>query len=284
MTERLADIVAKITNIRQLEAVVTAMRGIAASRAQQARALLAGIEAYSDVVTRAMSEALALVPAGEAIQHVSGRPIRGFILFSAEQGFVGAFAEHILDTAGDDLKGADVFILGTRGAALAIERGVKLAWSAPMATQVSAVSLTANRVADALYAAISDGRMGDVDIVFPSFTSATGIEIIRRSLLPLDLTRFQRPTADLPPLTTLAPPALVESLAAEYVFAQLCDAAMHAFAAENEARMLAMASAKTNIQSKLGELSRRENQLRQEEITTEIIELAGGAESLGNRK
>ena len=44
--------------------------------------------------------------------------------------------------------------------------------------------------------------------------------------------------------------------------------------------MLAMASANTNIESKLGGLSQRERQLRQEEITDEIIELATGAEAL----
>ena len=47
MAERLADIVTQIQNVRQLAAVVTAMRGIAASRAQKSRSLLAGIEAYS---------------------------------------------------------------------------------------------------------------------------------------------------------------------------------------------------------------------------------------------
>ena len=35
MAERLADVVTQIHNVRQLEAVVTAMRGIAASRAQR---------------------------------------------------------------------------------------------------------------------------------------------------------------------------------------------------------------------------------------------------------
>ena len=35
MAERLADIVTQIENVRQLDAVVTAMRGIAASRAQK---------------------------------------------------------------------------------------------------------------------------------------------------------------------------------------------------------------------------------------------------------
>ena len=280
MAERLADIAAKITNVRQLEAVVTAMRGIAASRAQQGRALLGGIEAYSDVVTRSMGEALALLPEGESMQPVSGRQRRGLILFSAEQGFVGAFGERILDAAGESLKDAAVFILGTRGAAIAAERGVDLAWSAPMATQAGAVIATANRVADALYASVAEGRMTDVDILFPSFVPASGLQITRRSLLPLDLTRFRRPITNLPPLTTLAPPDLIENLAAEYVFAQLCNAAMHAFAAENEARMLAMAAAKTNVQTKLEELSRRERQLRQEEITTEIIELAAGAEAM----
>ncbi len=246
--------------------------------------MLAGIEAYSDVVARAMGEALALLPAGEAVRPFAGRQGRGLILFCAEQGFAGAFSDRILDAAGQDLKGTAVFILGTRGAAIAGERGVHLAWSAPMATQAGAVTVIANRVADALYAAVAAGRVTDVDILFPSFAPASGMQITRRSLLPLDLTRFKQPIAHLPPLTTLSPPALVESLAAEYVFAQLCDAAMHAFAAENEARMLSMASAKTNIQSKLAELSRHESQLRQEEITTEIVELATGAEALSDRR
>ena len=62
MAERLADIVTQIQNVRQLEAVVTAMRGIAASRAQKGRSLLAGIEAYTDVISRAIGQALNLLP------------------------------------------------------------------------------------------------------------------------------------------------------------------------------------------------------------------------------
>lgn len=284
MAEHLADVVAKISNVRQLEAVVTAMRGIAASRAQQARSLLAGIEAYSDVVARAMGEALALLPAGEAVQPTAGRQGRGLILFCAEQGFAGSFSDRILDAAGQDLKKTAVFILGTRGATIAGERGLPFVWSAPMATQAGAATLVANRIADALYAAVGDSRMTHVDILSPHFAPASGLRIMRRSLLPLDLARFKQPIANLLPMTTLSPPELVESLAAEYVFAQLCDATMHAFAAENEARMLSMTAARTNIQGKIAELSRRGRQLRQEEITTEIIELAAGAEALSDRR
>ena len=116
-------------------------------------------------------------------------------------------------------------------------------------------------------------------LLLPAATSVSGSGIVtdRHSLLPIDFQRFARPIEKQAPLTTLTPQALLERLAAEYIYAQLCEAAMHAFEAENEARMMAMASAKTNIETKLGTLLRRERQLRQEEITTEIVELAAGA-------
>jgi F-type H+-transporting ATPase subunit gamma len=48
--------------------------------------------------------------------------------------------------------------------------------------------------------------------------------------------------------------------------------------------MMAMTSAKTNIGTKLSTLTQRERQLRQEEITTEIVELAAGAEAARSRR
>ncbi len=274
MAERLADIVAQIQNVRQLHAVVTAMRGIAASRAQKGRSLLAGIEAYTDVISRAIGTALNLLPVDGAMAAPVGRARLGIILFCAEQGFVGSFNERALDAAKTDLQNSRIFLVGTRGAAVASERGLAPAWSAPMASHVDAIPSFASRIADALYGDIADGAINRVDIVFSRAAGGGGIRVDRHSLLPIDFTRFARPLARQKPLTTLAPQRLLESLAAEYVYAQLCQAAMHAYAAENEARMMTMASAKTNIENRLDALTRRERQLRQEEITAEIMELA----------
>ena len=177
---------------------------------------------------------------------------------------------------------ATSLIIGTRGAAIAGERGVKAAWSAPMAANADALPSFANRLADALYGYVASGAVAEVDVVFPRSVSGSGIQIDRHSLLPIDFQRFARPIEQQAPLTTLAPQPLLERLAAEYVYAQLCEAAMLAFEAENEARMMAMTSAKTNIATKLNTLSMRERQLRQEEITTEIVELAAGSEALTN--
>jgi len=149
-----------------------------------------------------------------------------------------------------------------------------------MPTHVDAVIGFANRLADALYGYVAAGTIEKVDILFARSLPGSGGLIDRHSLLPIDFSRFARPIENEVPLITLPPDILLERLAAEYVFAQLCQAAMHAFEAENEARMLAMASARTNIDSKLSGLSQRERRLRQEEITSEIIELAAGAEAL----
>jgi F-type H+-transporting ATPase subunit gamma len=279
MVERLVDIVTQIQNVQQLEAVVTAMRGIAASRAQKGRSLLGGIDSYSKVISSAIGQALSLLPPDMVDTRPLRRAKRGLILFCAEQGFAGAFSERVLDAAAGDIVGAICLLAGTRGAVVANERGIKPAWSAPMATQVDAIPSFANRLADALYGYIAAGRIAKVDILFSRSVRGGGIQSDRHSLLPIDFGRFSRPVKRQPPLTTLTPELLLERLAAEYVYAQLCEAAMHAFEAENEARMLATASAKTNIETKLGKLSQRERQLRQGEITTEIIELATGAEA-----
>jgi hypothetical protein len=54
-----------------------------------------------------------------------------------------------------DLAGATAFLVGTRGAAVANERGVRPAWTAPMATYVGGIPTAANRLAEALYESIA---------------------------------------------------------------------------------------------------------------------------------
>ncbi len=62
MTERLSDISARIDGIRQLGAVVNAMRGIAAARAQQARGQLAAVDSYAATIALAIGRTLPLGP------------------------------------------------------------------------------------------------------------------------------------------------------------------------------------------------------------------------------
>lgn len=278
MAERLSDIVAQIHNVRQLQDVVTALRGIAASRAQKGRSLLAGIEAYTAVISHAIGQALDFQQADRTGTAAPGRSKHGLILFCAEQGFAGSFSERVFEAAGADLESSTSLVVGTRGAAIANERGTRPDWSAALTTRVEGIPSFANQLTEVLYGYLAQGAITTADILF-SRSIAGGIRVDRHSLLPIDFARFARPLAKQAPLIALAPQLLLERLAAEYVYAQLCEAAMHAFVAENEARMIAMLAARNNTENKLAGLLRRERQLRQEEITTEIVELAAGAEA-----
>ena len=79
----------------------------------------------------------------------------------------------------------------------------------------------------------------------------------------------------------LPPEALLAALTANYMHAALCQAALHSFAAENEARMAAMAAAHRHIDQQLQTLELTRRIVRQEEITAEIIELAAAQTANG---
>jgi F-type H+-transporting ATPase subunit gamma len=77
-------------------------------------------------------------------------------------------------------------------------------------------------------------------------------------------------------LLNLAPEVLLSEFTVDYLHAQLCRAALHAFAAENAARMAAMEAARHQIERQLASLRATQRHVRQDEITAEIIELAAG--------
>ena len=275
MTERLAEISAHIHSVHQLGSVIGAMRAIAAARAQQSRLLLPGIRAYAGVIAQAIAQALRLLPEDHAVTGGVRSVRTGLILFTAEQGFAGAFSDRMLEAARPLLSHADVFLVGTRGGMLADEQRLHIPWRTGMALHSDGAAAVAARVCDALYERSQQAPLTRVELMFPSWIPGTGLVPCSRSLLPLEHEVFAGLRLVGAPLTTLAPTILLERLAEEYVYAQLCEAATEALVAENEARVASMATAKTNIERMLQKLQARERQVRQEEITAEVVELSG---------
>jgi F-type H+-transporting ATPase subunit gamma len=268
MTERLADINARVNGIHQLGSVVNAMRGIAGARAQQARAQLTAVDRYAAIIAQAIGRVFT-----PAVPRRPGRERIAAVVFCAEQGFAGAFSEHVLDALPS---GAEIFLIGTRGATIAAERGINPHWSNAMPSASVGIPGLARRIAEALYARMAEGEIDRLDAVFSQWRTGGGMQVERQILFPLDPTAFPEQAPGNTPLLNLAPQALLGDLTADYVHAQLCHAALHSFAAENEARMAAMAAARHQIDQQLAKLELTQRIVRQEEITAEIIELATG--------
>ena len=279
MSEKLEEIGARIAGVHQLDAVVNAMRGIAAVRVQQARDQILAVDSYTATITAAMARIVPQVTSGPENAR-TGHERAALVVFCAEQGFAGAFSERVLDAISADTGGADLYFVGTRGRALATERDIAPAWTNALPAHSPAIPKLANAICNTLYARINAGALGRLDVVFSTWDTGE-VRVVRRALFPIDFSLIASSPETLPPLTNLPAAALLETLGADYVHSLLCNAALHSFVAENEARMSAMAQARSQIERQLGELKARERHVRQDAITAEIIELAAG--ELANR-
>jgi F-type H+-transporting ATPase subunit gamma len=294
MSNKLSEVQARMNGVHGLESVVGAMRGIAAARSREARSRLDGIRACAQIVGAAIGDALLLIDDHASHQTANAdakRDAAVVIVLCAEQGFVGTFNEHVIDAALASSTGAthaqstEYLLLGNRGIVAATERGLNVGWSSPMITHADEVPALADRLTGVLFQRLIAGQTTRVSVIYATPNPTATVQTVEQILLPFDYGRFSATSPGTarrnPPLINLAPLRLLSQLAQEYIFAQLCEAIMLSFAAENEARMRAMIAARTNVHDKLEALTGDFRRLRQEEITSEIVELSAGSIAAG---
>jgi F-type H+-transporting ATPase subunit gamma len=283
MSSKLGEIESRTATARQLESVVGAMRGIAAARERDAHEKLAGIRSAAATVGEAIGMVLAATPSVPATSLTSEKGIaRILIALCTEQGFVGGYNERLLDRIEQLCADApsEIFMVGTRGVMLAEERALTCVWSAPMAAHADDVMVVAGRITDAVYARFNDRVPSQVSVVHAMPGSGLLDRIVVRRLVPFDFARFRMSSRMQPPLLTLPLDKLLAGLVERYVYVELCEGLMQSFAAENAARVVAMLAASDHVKEKLDGLTRDYRIVRQDEITSEIVELAASAGSI----
>ena len=286
MAERLAEVEARIESVHQLSSVIGAVRAIAAARSHEAKARLPGIQTYARTIGEAIAQALALVPQAPVNAAKGGNRKSIVLAIGAEQGFVGNFNGRLLDaltplTRSSRTPSCELLLVGSHAASAASERVLTVNWSTPMATHAQEIAGLANRIADALFDRIANGEVSEVLLVHAATDAQQPESPVQvRPLLPFDFSRFAPLARAQPPIIQLPPERLLAQLADEYVFAEICEALVLSFAAENEARMQAMVAARENVARRSDELAARARLMRQEQITEEVIELASGGASM----
>lgn len=274
---RLAEIEAHLNSMGELLDIVGAMRSLASMRMQEAQRSLPSVRRYADSVAAAIADTLLLTGLREP---PTGRS-KALIICMAEHGFVGGFNERLFEVAQETLGPKDLlFVLGSRGAALASERDLPAVWNHPMATRCAGAPDTVQHLSDELYRRIAVGEIARVDILYARYRQGASAEIERRLLLPLDASLVDIKRPGQAPLHNLDPIILQEKLIAEYVFALLTEAVVESIASENAARLAAMESAHGNVDRKLAALKQDAREARQSEITAEILELVAAEMAL----
>ena len=83
------------------------------------------------------------------------------------------------------------------------------------------------------------------------------------------------------PILSGPPEEILGPLVEEYFFIELYRALLESHAGENGARLMAMTAASANIDDRLVDLTRETRTVRQDAITSELLDVVGGAEALG---
>jgi F-type H+-transporting ATPase subunit gamma len=146
-------------------------------------------------------------------------------------------------------------------------------------------------VALTLRAPFLDGAVDQVLLISTRFLSAGTQVVETRQVLPLPLgihdeeqedSGERLASAGLRGYTEFEPDGedIVIELVKRYVEASVFTAMLEAAASEHTARQRAMAAATENADELSKTLSRAMNRARQDAITTEIMEIVGGAEAL----
>ena len=146
----------------------------------------------------------------------------------------------------------------------------------------------ARKIAETVAQLFIDNHIDRVELVYTEFLSIGSQKVATRRFLPLESTETIATEGGGDSKNTdsfefePSPEAVLESLLPRYVEARLFGALLESAASEHANRQRAMKSATDNAEELIVKLDREMNRARQDAITTEIMEIIGGAEALGD--
>lgn len=283
--------------------ITHAMELIAASQISRARGRIAGSAPYVQGIEQVLQQTAhdasgssRLIGEPEAVEHAM------VVAIVADRGLCGAYNSGVLRATerivtARQREGAEptLVTVGRKAIAYFRFRG------RPVVSSFSQMSdrpsfENAREVAAAIVGPFLAGEVDVVDLVSTRYRSAGNQEVETRRVLPLPAasetaesesdpagaqgTGAQGTGAqgyyDFEP----APEELLRLLVPRYAEAVIFRALLEASASEHTARQRAMAAATENAEELITTYRRRMNRARQDAITTEIMEIVGGAEAL----
>jgi F-type H+-transporting ATPase subunit gamma len=270
--------------------ITRAMELIAASRILKAQQRVLAARPYAEQLTSAMEDVArqtgALV---HPLLEERPEPQRAAVfVVTSDRGLAGAYNANVLRRAErvmGSVRGQGIepvlYVVGRKGQSYFRFRGILMeeAWQG-----ISEVPVyqNAEAIGGRLIRAFSEHEVDAVHAVYTDFRSAFTLRPVDKRFLPIAPEEVSG-EAGLPSAEYIfepEPEAILDELLPRYVTAKIFHAMLESAASENAARRRAMKAATDNAEDVIRRLTRVANQARQAEITTELMEVVGGAEAL----
>ena len=281
----------RIKSVQSTKKITRAMELIAASRIVKAQQRVAAARPYSERITEVIRN-LAAAGAGSSSPLLNAREevgTVGFVVVTADRGLAGGYNSAVIRAAERALRAEvaagrqySLVLTGKKALSYFRFRGYRID-AAFNGFSEQPTYEDARMVATDVMKRYDAGEVDRVELVYTRFLSVGSQRVETRQFVPLDTGAV----TDVPAEGLQAdyefepsPDAILDELLPRYVEARLFSAMLDAAASEHAARQRAMKSATDNAEELIKSLTRVMNRARQETITTEIMEIVGGAEAL----
>ncbi len=269
------------------------MELIASSRIVKAQQRVEAARPYAEQLTKAMED-LAANAASLSHPLLDERPSPrrvGIIALTSDRGLAGAYSANVLKESEGVIAAARdrglepvLYVAGKKGVGYFRFRGVPIerAWQGFSEVPIYA---KAEEIGRTLIDAFADERIDELWCAYTDFRSAFTQRATHKRFLPIAPEEVSgRDPGFVGPeyLFEPEPEQILDHLLPQYLITKIWAALLESAASENAARRRAMKAATDNADDLLKILTRQANRARQDEITTEIMEIVGGAEALGD--
>jgi F-type H+-transporting ATPase subunit gamma len=280
----------RIRSVQATKKITRAMELIAASRIVKAQARVQAAVPYANGITDVVRN---LQAAGGGASHpmlVERESVRrvAHVVLTADRGLCGAYNTAVIRAAEAEIR--DHHALGHEYELFAVGRKAESYFRfRNYAIEAVHAGFTDNptyenarAIAAPLIERYEAGDLDRVQLAYTRFISAGRQEVVVRALLPLADEDLKAPdesgggSYEFEP----DPDAILDRLLPRYAEARVYAALLNAAASEHAARQRAMKAATDNAEELIHGLTRTMNRARQDAITTEIMEIVGGAEAL----
>lgn len=287
----------RIKTVQSTKKITRAMELIAATRVAKAQERAAEARPYSEQLTAVILD-LARLSSGlshpllrepQPAEELGRKPRAGFVVVTSDRGLCGAYNSNVLRAAEREVsnargEGKDYVLhtVGKKAEAYFRFRGYDIERSTLGVTDRPTYE-DARSIAVPVREAFEAGELDTVDLVYTRFISVGSQEVVVRRFLPLQ-TAEAAPSDEAGAYAQYefepSPEGILDELLPRYVEARVFAALLDASASEHAARQRAMKAATDNAEDLIVRLTRIMNRARQDAITTEIMEIVGGAEAL----
>ena len=308
----LKEIKGRIGSVKSTLKITSAMKLVASAKLRKAQQTIEGMRPYEHKLQEMMERVAAQAGGGRASEW-SARPVDveagparqriALVAFASNSSLCGAFNANAVRLALESLRSygdADVTVYSV-GRKMA-EAMRKVGKPSPEDLQKLADKPSyapAAALAGSLMEAFREGRLDRVDLVYNHFVSSGKQVPVRETLLPMgqipgqtrndqiwnDPGNTPGTSSAIPGVTRdldyiLEPSAseLLEELLPKSLRLKFYTALLDSNASEHAARTVAMQTATDNGEDLLQELTLQYNKSRQQKITSEILDLAGGSQ------